>query len=144
MRYFEDITIGEIQTAGSYELTEKDIIEFAERWDPWPFHTDVGAANASPMHDSPAKIVIGGKRLQAEGGFIHAKPFKRGMKRRFLSARTSVARKNTQRATMGRNFLSAKGIKPVRGQNALDHAQRQIRKMLVVDCVKLAVTQHVQ
>ena len=47
MRYFEDITIGEIQKAGPYDLTEADIIEFAERWDPWPYHTDVLEANAS-------------------------------------------------------------------------------------------------
>ena len=49
MRYFEDITVGEVQSAGTYELTEADIIEFAERWDPWPFHTNVQAANDSPM-----------------------------------------------------------------------------------------------
>ena len=27
MRYFEDITIGEVQEAGPFELTESDIIE---------------------------------------------------------------------------------------------------------------------
>ena len=47
MRYFEDITIGEVQEAGPYELTESEIIEFAERWDPLPFHTDVQAAKES-------------------------------------------------------------------------------------------------
>ena len=47
MRYFEDITIDEIRKAGPYDLTESDIIEFAERWDPWPYHTDVLAANES-------------------------------------------------------------------------------------------------
>ena len=47
MRYFEDIIVGDTQNAGPYDLTESDIIEFAERWDPWPNHTDVEAANES-------------------------------------------------------------------------------------------------
>ena len=47
MRYFEDIAVGDIQRAGSYLLTETDIIEFATRWDPWPYHTNVDAANES-------------------------------------------------------------------------------------------------
>ena len=57
MRYFEDITVGEVQTAGTYELTEADIIEFAEGWDPWPYHTDVQAAKDSPMAGLTASVV---------------------------------------------------------------------------------------
>lgn len=40
MRYFEDIDIGETFTNGSRTLTEADIIEFAEQFDPQPMHTD--------------------------------------------------------------------------------------------------------
>jgi len=47
MQYYEEITIGASQEAGPVELTASDIVEFAERWDPWPYHTDVEVANES-------------------------------------------------------------------------------------------------
>lgn len=46
-RYFEDIEIGETYEHGSYEVTEDEIIEFAEQYDPQPFHTDPAAAAES-------------------------------------------------------------------------------------------------
>ena len=44
MRYFEDIEIGKRVEAGPYEVTQEEIIEFAQRWDPRPYHTDAEAA----------------------------------------------------------------------------------------------------
>jgi acyl dehydratase len=44
VRYFEDIEIGETHEHGSYDVTEEEIIEFAEQYDPQPFHTDPEAA----------------------------------------------------------------------------------------------------
>ena len=38
--YFEDIEIGKVRTAGSFELTKQEIVEFAKKWDPLPFHID--------------------------------------------------------------------------------------------------------
>jgi acyl dehydratase len=38
--YFEDIAVGYGGEFGSYTLTEKEIVEFAERYDPQWFHTD--------------------------------------------------------------------------------------------------------
>ena len=38
MKYFDDIEIGRVQTSTRYELTESEIIEFAKKWDPIPFH----------------------------------------------------------------------------------------------------------
>ncbi len=45
MRYFEDFSIGTVDhKGGAYLVTEAEIIEVAERWDPQPFHTDPVAA----------------------------------------------------------------------------------------------------
>ncbi|MFW6093856.1 MAG: MaoC/PaaZ C-terminal domain-containing protein [Pseudomonadota bacterium] len=47
MRYFEDIGDDYHSVIGRYPLTEQEVIEFAERWDPQPYHTDPEAARAS-------------------------------------------------------------------------------------------------
>ncbi len=47
-KYFEDFVVGEEIELGEVEVTEAAIIEFAERYDPQPFHVDPGAAEASP------------------------------------------------------------------------------------------------
>lgn len=39
-RYLEDYTVGEIITAPGATITEADIVEFAFRYDPQPFHVD--------------------------------------------------------------------------------------------------------
>lgn len=43
-RYFEDYIAGHIHEFGSIGVTEEEIIEFARRYDPQPFHTDPHAA----------------------------------------------------------------------------------------------------
>jgi len=45
--YFEDFRVGERRTAGEYVVTENEIVEFASKWDPEPFHVDPDAARAS-------------------------------------------------------------------------------------------------
>ena len=40
MRYFEEIYIGQTKEFGSYKISEKEIIEFASKYDPQVFHTD--------------------------------------------------------------------------------------------------------
>ncbi|SER35260.1 MaoC family dehydratase [Natrinema salaciae] len=47
MRYFEDIEVGTVEEFGDYHVTEEEILEFAEQYDPQPFHTDEDAANES-------------------------------------------------------------------------------------------------
>ena len=42
--YFEDLTPGRVFELGSVEVTEDEIIEFATRYDPQPFHIDPAAA----------------------------------------------------------------------------------------------------
>lgn len=45
--YFEDLPVGYRCEVGGYELREEEVISFAERWDPYPFHTDPEAARRS-------------------------------------------------------------------------------------------------
>ncbi|WP_246981882.1 MaoC family dehydratase [Halorientalis marina] len=45
--YFEDIDIGETRSFGDYHVTEAEVLEFAEQYDPQPFHTDEEAARES-------------------------------------------------------------------------------------------------
>jgi len=44
MRYFEDIEIGIVQSFGNYQVTREEVMEFAGKYDPQPFHLDDEAA----------------------------------------------------------------------------------------------------
>ncbi|WP_137124031.1 MaoC family dehydratase [Roseomonas sp. HF4] len=47
--HLEDLTPGRRFAAGPVTITEAEIIDFATRYDPQPFHTDPGAAAAHPL-----------------------------------------------------------------------------------------------
>ncbi|HEY5663461.1 MAG TPA: MaoC family dehydratase [Ilumatobacter sp.] len=47
--YFEDFSPGRVFELGSVDVTADEIIEFATRYDPQPFHVDPHAAEASPF-----------------------------------------------------------------------------------------------
>jgi acyl dehydratase len=47
LRYFEDFVVGQKITVGSIRVTRDEIVEFAKRYDPQPFHIDEEAARAS-------------------------------------------------------------------------------------------------
>jgi acyl dehydratase len=47
VRYFEDIRIGDAETVGEYEVTETEMVAFAQKWDPLPMHIDAVAAKKS-------------------------------------------------------------------------------------------------
>lgn len=47
-RYLDDFAVGEVFTTAGYTFTDADIIDFALRFDPQPFHLDVQAASRSP------------------------------------------------------------------------------------------------
>lgn len=59
--YYEDIEIGAISRFGSYEITKDELIEFACKWDPQPFHVDEQAAEAS-IHGS---LIASGSHIMA-------------------------------------------------------------------------------
>ena len=58
MQYFEDIVVGAKASFGSYEVTREEVIDFARRYDPQPFHlsdeaaaeTHFGRLSASGWH----------------------------------------------------------------------------------------------
>jgi acyl dehydratase len=45
--YFEDIEVDDSQKAGPYSVSKDEIIQFAEKYDPRPFHIDEAAAARS-------------------------------------------------------------------------------------------------
>lgn len=47
MRYFEDVTVGERSSFGAYAVTRDEVVAFAERYDPQPFHLSDEAAAAT-------------------------------------------------------------------------------------------------
>ncbi|WP_236788987.1 MaoC family dehydratase [Amycolatopsis sp. GM8] len=48
-RYFEDYVQGSTHELGSTKVTEAEILEFATKYDPQPFHVDPVAAASSPF-----------------------------------------------------------------------------------------------
>lgn len=46
-QYFEDLEVGHRQHFGHYEVTRSEVIDFARRYDPQPFHLDDEAAAAT-------------------------------------------------------------------------------------------------
>jgi acyl dehydratase len=49
MRYFEDYIVGRVERFGSYPVVREEVIDFASKYDPQPFHLDDAAAAASPI-----------------------------------------------------------------------------------------------
>ena len=44
MQYFEDMEVGTKSSFGHYEVTREEVLEFASKYDPQPFHLDDEAA----------------------------------------------------------------------------------------------------
>ncbi len=44
MQFYEDIAVGAKQSFGRYEVDREEVIEFASKYDPQPFHLDDEAA----------------------------------------------------------------------------------------------------
>lgn len=49
--YFEDFEVGQTRRFGNYEVTEGEIIAFASKFDPQPFHLERDAARKSVFGD---------------------------------------------------------------------------------------------
>jgi acyl dehydratase len=47
MKYWEDIKVGDTGDLGAYTVTEEEILAFAKKYDPQPFHLDREAAKRS-------------------------------------------------------------------------------------------------
>src|ERR1051325_10243479 len=44
MRYFEDLEVGKERYFGSYDVTREEVLDFARKYDPQPFHLSDEAA----------------------------------------------------------------------------------------------------
>lgn len=45
--YFEDMELGVSETFGAYEVTKEEVVDFASKYDPQPFHLDEEIAKQS-------------------------------------------------------------------------------------------------
>lgn len=74
--WFEDIPLGQKVVLGAYTFTAENIIEFARKYDPQPFHIDTAAASiyggliASGWHTAAVwmKLMIASRRTLADAG----------------------------------------------------------------------------
>jgi len=71
MRYWEDFHVGDVRDVGSVTVTEAEIVEFAQRFDPQPFHLDEDAGRRSLFGGLAASgwhiTAVGMKLLVADG-----------------------------------------------------------------------------
>ncbi|HJU77093.1 MAG TPA: MaoC family dehydratase [Sphingomicrobium sp.] len=66
MRYFEDLEIGAETDFGSYDVTREEVLEFARKYDPQPFHlsdeeaakTHFGRIAASGWHTCAMTMAV--------------------------------------------------------------------------------------
>jgi len=49
MIWFEDMPVGRIDRFGAIAVTREEVIDFARKFDPQPFHLDDAAAAANPL-----------------------------------------------------------------------------------------------
>jgi acyl dehydratase len=99
MKYFEDVRVGDTESLGTYTVTEEEILTFARRYDPQPFHIDAEAARES---------IFGG--LIASGWHTCAIMMR-------LTAET--ARRNQAATTGSPGVDSCRWLKPVRAGDTL-------------------------
>jgi acyl dehydratase len=75
MRYFEDVVVGEVRRFGRYEVTRDEVIAFAQKYDPQPFHlsdeaaaaTHFGRLSASGWHSCAMTMAMLVEDLRASG-----------------------------------------------------------------------------
>src|SRR4028119_633884 len=66
MKYFEDIAVGDATEFGHYDVTREEVLEFARKYDPQPFHlsdeaaaqTNFGKLAASGWHTCAMTMAV--------------------------------------------------------------------------------------
>ena len=74
MIYFEDLEIGRETEFGSYEVTREEVLDFARKYDPQPFHlsdeaaakTHFGRLAASGWHSCAMTMAVIARRVMDE------------------------------------------------------------------------------
>ncbi len=122
MAWFEEIEIGQTLELGNHTFTSDDIIRFAQKYDPQPFHTDPEAAKDSHF---------GG--LVAAGWHIAAVWMKL-----MIASRKTAPKEESAPAPDGRpaprggpspGFFDLKWIKPVRAEDVISYRTTTIEKV---------------
>jgi acyl dehydratase len=75
MIYFEDLELGVEREFGTYEVTREEVIEFARKYDPQPFHlsdeaaarTHFGRIAASGWHTAAMTMAVIARKVTEEG-----------------------------------------------------------------------------
>ena len=75
MHYFEDLEVGAETYFGSYEVTRDEVLEFARKYDPQPFHlsdeeaakTHFGRIAASGWHTCAMTMAVVARHVVDEG-----------------------------------------------------------------------------
>lgn len=68
--WYEDMTVGDTDIIGEYPVEEDEMVAFAEKWDPFPFHVDREAAEKS-IHG--ALIASGEYSMAIKQKLLHIK-----------------------------------------------------------------------
>lgn len=78
MQYFEDIAVGAKQSFGGYEVTREEVMDFARKYDPQPFHlsdeaaaeTHFGRISASGWHTCAMvmSMIVANLKANAQAG----------------------------------------------------------------------------
>jgi acyl dehydratase len=74
MLYFEDLEVGVETNFGSYDVTREEVLEFARKYDPQPFHlsdeaaakTHFGRLSASGWHTAAMTMAVIARKVVAE------------------------------------------------------------------------------
>jgi len=74
MRYFDDFAVGEENVFGHYDVTREEVLEFARKYDPQPFHlsneaaarTHFGRLAASGWHTCAMTMAVIARYVMAD------------------------------------------------------------------------------
>jgi acyl dehydratase len=74
MQYFEDLEIGVETDFGTYEVTREEVLDFARKYDPQPFHlsdeaaakTHFGRLSASGWHTAAMTMAVIARKVVGE------------------------------------------------------------------------------
>jgi len=73
-RFAEDYRAGEEFDLGSYRVTREEIVDFATKYDPFPFHVDEKAAQATPFGGIIRQRLDDGARLAEAHAPVFPRP----------------------------------------------------------------------
>ncbi len=116
MMWFEDFPLGEKTVLGSYTFTEDNIVAFAKKYDPQPFHVDKRAAEAS---------IYGG--LIASGWHTAAVWMKLMIAHR--RARIAAGEESAQENFVSPGVRELKWLRPVRPDTTLTYVNEAFAKL---------------